>query len=469
MKEVEIINMFSRPGDERALLSYIMHDIDFYFDLSSKMSVNDFLRQEHRLLFAVLASLQNKNVKEFDLPLIINAAQVQNVLEQVGGIEYLQSIYSMTLSKSNYPVFLESVLESSTKYKLYKNMSGNLSDIEDNSKDGKSCAELIGSIENDILDLSTESKAIKEPINVAEGLREWVEERRNNSIEMTGLDTGFPILNKQIDGLIPGTLFIISARKKMGKSAFLTNIATYVSYTLKSKSVLYIDTELTFAEWRPRVIAAMSGVDERVVKHGGYTEEQYQKILKCTEIIENGRLFHEYMPGYNLDKLVALYKKYKVKEDIALGIFDYIKEPESTSLDQKRKEYQILGDVTTKLKDLAGELDIPFATAVQINRSGDVADSDRIARYGDIIAQWMDRTNEELEHVSLQEAGAYKLVIRDTRRGGSTPEGGICYKFFKPILRIRETRIPQQLLRDIWAKGEVINLDTSEEWDDELK
>ncbi len=467
MREAQVKEIFCRPADERALLHYAMHDIDSFYDLTSKISINDFLSHDHALTFAVLASLQNKNVTKFDLPLVIDAAQSQGVLDTVGGVEYLQGIYSMHISKSNYPVFLENVLEASTKYKLYRNLSEDISEVEKNSKEGKSSAELIGRVESNILDLSTESKAIREPINVAEGLREWIEERKDSPIEMTGLDTGYPILNKQIDGFIPGTLFIIAARKKMGKSAFLTNIATYVAYILNDKPVLYVDTELSFLEWRPRVLATMTGLDERTIKHGGYTKEQYSEIQKCIAIIEKGKLFHEYMPGYNIEKLVAVYKKYKIKENMALGIFDYIKEPESKSVEAQRKEYQILGDVTTKLKDLSGELDIPFATAVQLNRQHDIADSDRIARYGDIIAEWTTRTDAEIEHVSLDEGGAFKLIIRDTRRGGGTPEEGICYKFFKPILRIREVRAPNQLLRDMFTRGEVVNRDSNEYEGDE--
>jgi hypothetical protein len=66
--DTDIKEMFLRPGDERALLFYAMHDINTFYDLSSKISANDFLRYEHALLFAVLASLQDRSVIEFDLP-----------------------------------------------------------------------------------------------------------------------------------------------------------------------------------------------------------------------------------------------------------------------------------------------------------------------------------------------------------------------------------------------------------------
>jgi replicative DNA helicase len=170
------------------------------------------------------------------------------------------------------------------------------------------------------------------------------------------------------------------------------------------------------------------------------------------------------MPGYTIEKVVALYKKYKLKHDIGLMVFDYIKEPSlNASADRQRREYQILGDVTTKLKDLAGELDIPCLAAIQINREGNVADSDRVARYADIIMQWMKRSKEEQENGS-EKSGQYKLVIRETRRGGSTPEEGIGYYFFKEKLIIQEADAEFQMIGR-FKDGEVINHDSSDDSD----
>ena len=142
------------------------------------------------------------------------------------------------------------------------------------------------------------------------------------------------------------------------------------------------------------------------------------------------------MPGFTVEKLVALYKKFKIKHNIGLAIFDYIKEPSGNDSVKERKEYQLLGDVTTRLKDLGGELDIPFLTAVQLNRDNDIADSDRIARYADVIAFWSQRTPEERE--KAPKSGSNKLIIKDSRRGGTTNEEGIGYHFFREKLKIRE-------------------------------
>jgi replicative DNA helicase len=447
MNNLEMKEMFCKPTDERALLSYCFKDIDSFYDLVGKMDAGDFLHADHSTLFTLLGALSKQDVMTFDLPMVVNTAQQMfGGLDSIGGIGYLQSINEMRVDSRNHEIYLQNVLEASTKYKLYYTIADDLKKIEQNAKDGSTSEELIGSIERKILDLSTESKSIREPRNLAEGLRELIEERMANPVQQIGLSTGYPILDKQIDGLVPGTLNIISARPKMGKSTFLSNIAAYVSYIADpAVSVLYIDTEMPFDQWRDRIVASLTDIKERSIKHGGYSQEDYHKLQAAIKITESGKLFHEFMPGYTIDKLTALYKKYKLKHDIGLMIFDYIKEPDSSSIERNRKEYQVLGDVTTKLKDLAGALNIPCLTAVQVNREGSVADSDRIIRYADTIMQWMYKTDEERE-AKGDAGGQYKLVVRETRRGGMTPDEGIGYLFKKTTLNVKEAEAPDQMI-----------------------
>lgn len=449
MKSEEVREIFCKPGDERALLSYAIKRADNFYSICSKVEETDFLYPEHRTIYTLLKALVDRGgLHKFDLSMIVNEAQANGVLDNIGGYDYVESISDMPLERENLSHYIGRVLESSTKYRLYKDLVSSMTALEENARAGKSSEDLIGMVESKIMDLSTRTKSIGEPRDLGDGLLDYIEERRASPVEMSGISTGYPILNQQIDGLIPGTLTVLSARKKMGKSTFLTNVAAHISYRLKIP-VLYVDTEMTFNEWRNRVIAMLTGVEERIIKHGGYDDETYTKIKQGLQIVEKGKLFHEHMPGYSVDKLTALYKKYKLKENIGVAFFDYIKEPDSTSIDRQRREWQILGDVATRLKDLAGTLDIPFFTAVQLNREGDVAGSDRISWFADVVMQWKKRDKDEVENNKAacgDEGGQFKLIIKDTRRGGQTPEEGISYIFRKKKLLIREAKIIHQLI-----------------------
>jgi len=466
MDDLTIKEMFCRPTDERALLALAMQDIEFYYNIISVLSPKDFLYSQHEMLLLIMQSALSHGAQSFDTQMIISECNANGVMDNVGGIPYIKSISNMKISPKNFHVFLSAVAEASTKYNLYLILQNNLSNIVNNSKEGLASVDLLSQAESDILDLAMRGINVDEPKNLGDGLLEWIEEHRKNEIILSGMSTGYPILDKQIDGMIPGTLLIVAARKKMGKSSLLTNVAVHAAVR-ERVPVLYVDTELTFTEWRTRAIAVVSGLPERDIKHGGYSDEAYQKLLKAEKLISKAKLLHEYMPGYSVDKLVALYKKYKHKEKIGLIVFDYLKEPDSSSIERQRKEYQVLGDVTTKLKDLAGQLDIPAITAVQLNRDNDIADSDRIARYGDVICHWGVRDAKEIEEGG-RSCGTHKLVIKDTRRGGATSEHGIGYFFFKEQVTIKEVAADKQYFYDF---NKVQNADSAgniEDYDEEL-
>lgn len=433
---------FCDTSNERIILSISSKNENSFFTVLSKIVSTDFLAPESRVYFDVLGLLHKTGYRKFD-KLLISKAIHDVGYSDLCSDEFIEAILNISASEDNLDKYILKLLDDSTKYRLYKNLIEHTNTVKSNaaSIETSSSDDLINKVQTDMLSLSISSNAIVEPKHVSDGLDDYIKSIEDKKVDVIGLSTGYPILDKVVDGLVPGTLMIVAARKKMGKSAFLTNVAANVAVN-NGYPVLYLDTEMTFKEWRDRVLAIISGVKERTIKHGGFKQDikTYERILEAAKYLKKSKLFHHYVPGYNVEKIAALYKKYKFKEDIQLAVFDYIKEPDYSSVVPGRKEYQILGDVTTKLKDLSGQLDIPFLAAVQLNRSGDIADSDRVARYGDVVAFWglRDQKLAEDSGWDLDDIGHYGLSIRDSRRGGGTGEVGIGYKFRKTRLRILE-------------------------------
>ena len=446
--------VFGDYTNERSILTIALKNEDAFYSLLARADEDDFLLDDTRALYRIIKLLHIHGVKGFDPQLIVKTAKELN-LDSLLNLTFIDAIFNTQVCYDNFDLYIDKLLDDSTKYKLYNQLHANKELVYEHAKKtmSESSEELLSKVQSDLLSLSIRSSAISEPVHISEGLEDYIESIKDQHVEVIGLSTGYPLLDKAIDGLIPGTLMVIAARKKMGKSAFLTNIAANVA-VLNDQPVLYIDTEMTFKEWRDRVLAIISGIEERVIKHGGFAKDPkiYDKIMRSIKILNKSKLYHYYLPGYTIDKISAVYEKYKLKEDIKLGIFDYIKEPDLSSVDGGRKEHQILGDVTTKLKDLSGTLNIPFLAAVQLNRSGDVADSDRVARYGDVIAFWgmRDLKTAEENNWDLDVCGHYGLCIKDSRRGGRTGEAGIGYKFLKSKIKILEVPIHEHI-EDIYG------------------
>ena len=464
----KIKELFCRPVYERMLLAYCVKSMDYYYSIVSMVREEDFLRPEHKLIFVIIGTLIKRGVSAISSALIISEARDNNLLDRVGGFTYINAIFDMEIEEENIEFCIKKALDASTKYKLHVKLGKHTRNLEKNGQNEDiSSYDLMAKAEADLMSLSMDSKFVKEPKNLSDGLKEYNEERKNNPVEYCGISTGFPIVDKLIDGLVPGTLTVICARPKQGKSTLLSCIGSYTAYDTR-KPVLYIDTEMPFDQWRTRILSMMSGVEERKIKHGGYSDMDYQRLQKAEKLVDSGKFFHEFLPGYDVDKVVSLYKKYKYKEDIGLAVFDYIKAPQGSDF-QNKKEYQIIGDVTTALKDLSGELDIPFLAANQINRQEDIADSDRVLRYADVIAFFKRMSDEEIEDIKQKyrpfenDYGTHKLVIRDSRRGGQTPEEGIGFSFKKRFLTIEEAKLQRIDYNSAeYAKIEVDNYEYSD-------
>jgi len=261
----------------------------------------------------------------------------------------------------------------------------------------RDATELVREAEADILQLENQIINIDDPVRV------FSEELLDTDLKMykdeadsgnpPGLHSGF----KCIDGgmlLRPGSLTVIGARSKVGKSAFALNLALNVAkHYGGSCPVLYLDTEMSGKDQRSRALSIMSNVaEERILRQDASLEEQ-NRIRDAVKNLNSLPIFHQYMPSFSAEAVLALVRRMYHSHGIRFLIFDYIKLPDNTDL-KSAQEYQFLGYFTSMLKNkIAGALSIPVLTFAQLNRDGikqaqtgevdesSVGGSDRIIQY----------------------------------------------------------------------------------------
>lgn len=229
-------------------------------------------------------------------------------------------------------------------------------------------------------------------------------------------------------------------------STLLMNWGIYMCITEKIP-VLFIDTEMPTESIQTRMLSAISGVPERIIVNGLYVNDarQSEAVYYALSIMDKMKYFHKYMPGFRIEDVKSMARKYKVKEDIGAFIFDYIKMVE---LNDNYNETQTLGYLTSSLKDLAGVLDIPVISAVQLKRdsheksrvgSDDVADSDKVLRYCNTLMALTIKKKKEIDESGIQ-CGTHRLQILDNR-GGNSLYSGIDLAYNKPTLTVREAEV----------------------------
>ena len=441
---------------ERIVIANMLVSLDNFMNVLSFVSDEDFMLPFNRLLFRACCGVYKHEVPSIDKLTLINEmlnffaggkkdsivkACEEDNLGSVANINIqIDSLYEISeaFDFSNIGLYLKKLINISKKNKLMSYLDGKADNLEKNLTDHDvKSLDMINDVEFGLLDLMQNDNISDDPEDVFVNMDAYVEKILKNKVDMVGMSTGFPILDDRIDGLINGTLNVIAAFKKGGKSCLSMNIALHAAFKL-GIPVLYIDTEMSSEQLYPRVLSRLTKIPEKRIKRGQFADNEREIITLASKVLRNkGKFFHKYMPGFTLDAVVALIKKYHSKHGIGLVIFDYIKSGSQEDF-SNIKEYQLLGNTTIALKDLSGILGIPILAAVQRGRSGDIADSDRIARYADTVIVLEEKTKEEVEKLGFQ-GGLHKFVIRHSRRGGETPIEGIGIHFRKSILSIQES------------------------------
>lgn len=472
MSLTEIKSKFAHAGNEAAIISCVLKDPDnCFFEIEAKLEDQDFLTPHNRALWVVIRSLMREEIIRPDITSIINQANSMKLEEKIGGYDYISALFDKNIDTNNIDFYIKRVLDSSTKFKIIKT----LEDIEDTTYtnrvltgDNLDAETIVGHAQDRFLQISIESKKGADALNVAEGLTALIEDAKSSPTKVRGLTTGFEILDNAINGLEAGTLTVLGARPKAGKSATLLNIAQHVAY-YQQVPVLYIDTEMSTVEQQFRLLSILSAVPEKEIKNGTYTSnpEWDRAVDEAVQIANSGLILHKYYPDFTAEGISALARKYQHQFGIGCLIFDYIKLPDADlQLAGKVKEHQALGYLCVALKNLAGQLQIPVMTAAQIGRDGankghvnanEFADSDRILRYANTILGLASKTRDEIKKLEEEYGrdtaigmGTHRLQVLDTRAGG-TNFSGIDMYFRKSILTMSEARVQ---IRDLLPNQE---------------
>lgn len=433
---MDVKGKFEDRGSERAVIATLLQNPDVIVDVQAKLEESDFLSDHHRCIYSILGSLYGQGLHSFDMMAVLDFADKKGVMEAIGGGDYIDALYRMEVDPRNFSVYVNLVLDSSVKYKIYREAGSIQNEVLQNvgnPEHNLSSSEVLARAETRIIDISMAMKGVEDAIDMKSGLRERLEELARDPVDVRGLSSGINLLDKAINGFAPGSLSVVAARAKAGKSTLLMNLASHMSLSL-GIPVLYVDTEMSTKEQQTRLLAHVSQVPERAIVNGKFiTDPNYcQRVERGCTKIENGLFLHKYYPGYTIEGLKSMVRKYHAREGIGAFFFDYIKIPELSG-DNAFKEHQILGNVATALKDLAGTLDIPVISAAQIKRSetgnpktyfhdSDVADSDRIGRYCSNLFALAKKNPKEIEEDGPS-CGTHRLQVLLARAGGSLYKG----------------------------------------------
>ena len=434
------IETLSDVAAERAVLSGIyQYGSDAYYDVVDFTDEKTFTVESNVILFKCLkAIIKNDDSTKMDIASILSIAKtlgLDHIVERRDEMRHMKNVISFPVELSNVRKFAAKI----RKLQIARLLQNQLQNAQDNIlklKGDESITHILGIAEDTIFNFTTliNDGDDENPQQLGNELDKYLKNLVDNPVDQVGISTGFTQYDKAIGGgLRRGTVNIIGARPKVGKTLLADNMAIHITKEV-GIPVLNIDTEMRREDHINRCLAAVSEVDIKDIETGqfGQKADVKQKVRDAYDILKDLPYYHKSIGGIEPEEQIAIIRRWLIKEvgleDNGMAkpcviIYDYIKLMTTEGLKKNLQEYQLLGFLITSLHNFALRYSIPILAFCQLNRDGITKESTDVSSGSDRII-WLcsnftifkNKSDEEIAEDGT-DAGNRKLVPIVSRHG----------------------------------------------------
>jgi replicative DNA helicase len=397
----------------------------------------------HQTIYETLSEMFNAR-QPIDLITVQQNLKDRQLLEQVGGIAYLSQLQDAVPSAANLSYYLEKTREKYLLRKLIQTCSGVVGRIYDYEGDVEA---LLDEVEKEILHVneSREQNEVKDVKKLVNEALVTIEHFFNRKGELSGVATGFPDLDKMTDGLHGGEMIIVAARPSMGKTSLAMNIAEHVALEL-GLPVAVFSLEMSASSLILRMLCSLARVNMRSIRDGFMSESDFPKLMTASGRLAGAKLLIDDTAGLSILQLRARARRMHQQHGIKLFVIDYLQLLNSTARRSQENRQQEIADISSGIKALAKELNVPVIVLSQLNRElekdksrkprlSDLRESGSIEQDADLVGLlYKPNAGDEEDGTTPDENDgvAVNLLIAKQRNG---PTGDVNLTFLKPYTR----------------------------------
>lgn len=199
-----------------------------------------------------------------------------------------------------------------------------------------------------------------------------INEAYNRKGKLSGIDTGFSGINRQLGGLNKSDLIVLAGRPAMGKTALATNIAFNAAKSSKldqNESILIFSLEMSAEQLAQRVLAEQTSIDSHKLRSGDIDDSEFSKLVVTQNEIHNLPFFIDDTPAISVGQIASRARRLKRTNGLALIVIDYIQLIQGSKASEYQGRVQEISNITRGLKSLAKELNVPILALSQLSRA----------------------------------------------------------------------------------------------------
>lgn len=404
---------------EQSVLGSMLLSRDAIIDVSEIIKADDFYKESHKKLFDVMMEMFEKDIP-VDLVTVVDELRKRNMLEAVGGIDYIASLSSNVITTANVSYYAKLIKEKATLRRLIEASS----EIMELSYEGDDVETVLDIAEQKIFDIAqgrntTNFSPIKD---VLMNTFYKIEELYKNKGQLTGIPSGFPDLDLKTAGFQPSDFILVAARPSMGKTSFALNIAQNAAL-LTGLPVAIFSLEMSKEQLVNRLICSTANIDSQKLRTGNLDEDDWMKLAAAMTPLSKAPIYIDDTPGIGVMDIRAKCRRLKLEKGLGLVMIDYLQLMQGRGRAENRQ--QEISEISRSLKSLARELNVPVITLSQLSRApesrsdhrpilSDLRESGAIEQDADIV---MFLYRDDYYHKDSEKKNIAEVIIAKHRNG----------------------------------------------------
>jgi len=346
---------------EQYILGAVIFDNNCMSDIMSALKIEEFYLEQHRLIFEAMLEISNR-AEPVDFATL--KSQLGANFDAVGGIEYLTKIRLMVSTTSNLKYHIKIIKDKSVLRKLI-NAGNDIVSISFQQSDDISV--ILSTAESKIYDIlqnktSTELTHIKQVLanNLAQ-LEQMVQKKE----KITGVPSGFKVLDLKTTGFQPSDLILLAARPAMGKTSFALNIATNAALTANVPVAIF-SLEMSKEQLTNRILCSEAFISNEKMRIADVDPEDIAKLAKTINRLSQAPIYIDDTAGITVTEIKAKCRRLKLKNQLGLIVIDYLQLIQGNGREGRQNE---VAENSRLLKIMAKELNVPIICLSQLSRA----------------------------------------------------------------------------------------------------
>jgi replicative DNA helicase len=197
-------------------------------------------------------------------------------------------------------------------------------------------------------------------------------------------------MDRMMGGLQPSDLVILAGRPGMGKTALATNVAYNIARswigetkpdgrtaTVNGGIVGFFSLEMSAEQLATRIISEQTEIPSYRIRRGEIDPAAFDRIVAVSREMESLPLFIDETGGLTIAQLAARARRLKRQRGLDLVVVDYLQLLGGSNKRAQEGRVQEVTEITTGLKALAKELNVPILALSQLSRQVESRDDKR--------------------------------------------------------------------------------------------